>query len=151
LRSQLKPTRLHEFRGDSNRPDVTRSFPYNALDKVEAYVKELRSQRFRPEAKQGDDTWEVRVRDKGYPQQNITCPSRKEAEALVKKLDAERSPPSSFSTTPFAKRWRIIDSTARSGEAGRNPVVPTESPPTFGLLVGGAVSSGTLVLAICTY
>lgn len=48
-----------------NRPDVTRSFPYNALNKVEAYVKELRSQRFRPEAKQGDDTWEVRFREKG--------------------------------------------------------------------------------------
>ena len=49
-----------------NRPDVTRFFPYNALDKVEAYVRELRSQGLRPAAKQGDDTWEVRVRDKGY-------------------------------------------------------------------------------------
>ncbi|MBN9373629.1 site-specific integrase [Hydrogenophaga sp.] len=74
-----------------NRPDVTRFFPYNALGKVEAYVKELRSQGLRPAAKQGDDTWEVRVRDKGYPSQNITCHSRKEAETLVKKLDAERS------------------------------------------------------------
>lgn len=73
------------------RHDITRSFPYNALDKVEAYVKELRSRGLRPEAKQGDDTWEVRVRDKGYPPQNITCHSRQEAEALVKKLDAERS------------------------------------------------------------
>ena len=74
-----------------NRPDVTRSFPYNALEKVKAYFEELRSRRLRPAAKQGDDTWEVRVRDKGYPAQNITCHSRKEAEDLVKKLDAERS------------------------------------------------------------
>lgn len=74
-----------------NRPDLTRSFSYNALDKVEAYVAELRGHGLRPKAAQGDDTWEVRVRDKGYPAQNITCHSRKEADALVKKLDAERS------------------------------------------------------------
>ena len=74
-----------------NRRDLTRSFSYNALDKVEAYVGELRSKGFRPKAEQGDDTWEVRFREKGYPTQNITCPSRKEAEALVKKLESERS------------------------------------------------------------
>ncbi len=74
-----------------NRPDVTRFFSYNALDKVEGYVGELRSKGFRPKAEQGDDTWEVRSREKGYPTQNITCPSRKEAEALVKKLESERS------------------------------------------------------------
>lgn len=74
-----------------NRNDLTRSFSYNALDKVEAYVGELRSKGFRPKAEQGDDTWEVRFREKGYPTQNITCPSRKEAEALVKKLESERS------------------------------------------------------------
>lgn len=62
-----------------------------------------------------------------------------------------RSPPSGSSTTPFAKRSRIIDSTARSGAAGSKPVEPTESPPAFGLLVGGTFSSGTLVLSICTY
>lgn len=39
-----------------NRPDVTRSFSYNALDKVEAYVGELRSKGLRPKAAQGDDT-----------------------------------------------------------------------------------------------
>lgn len=74
-----------------NRPDVTRSFSYNALDKVEAYVAELRGHGLRPKAAQGDDTWEVRFREKGYPSQNITCPSRKEAEALVQKLNSERS------------------------------------------------------------
>lgn len=62
-----------------------------------------------------------------------------------------RSPPSGSSTTPFTKRSRIIASTARSGAACSNPAEPTESPPAFGLLVGGAFSSGTLVLAICTY
>ncbi|WP_397534116.1 hypothetical protein [Roseateles sp.] len=35
-----------------NRPDVTRSFSCNALDKVEAYVGELRSKGFRPKAEQ---------------------------------------------------------------------------------------------------
>lgn len=74
-----------------NRRDLTRSFSYNALDKVEAYVAELRGNGLRPKATQGDDTWEVRFREKGYPSQNITCPSRKEAEALVQKLNSERS------------------------------------------------------------
>ncbi len=48
-----------------NRHDLTRSFSYNALDKVEAYVGELRGKGFRPKAEQGDDTWEVRFREKG--------------------------------------------------------------------------------------
>ena len=57
-----------------NRNDLTRSFSYNALDKVEAYVAELRSKGFRPKAEQGDDTWEVRFREKGYPRhRHLLC------------------------------------------------------------------------------
>lgn len=74
-----------------NRPDDTRYFPFNALDKVEAYVNELRAKGLRPQAKQGEDTWEARMRQKGYPPQNVTFQSLKNAEAFVKKLESERS------------------------------------------------------------
>lgn len=72
------------------------------------------------------------------------------ATSIFVPANEKRSPPSGSSITPFAKRSRIIDSTARNGAAGSKPVVPTERPPAFGLLVGGVFSSGTLVLSICT-
>lgn len=75
-----------------NRADLTRSFPYNALEEVEVYVHHVRETfKLKPIAKQGEDTWEVRLRQKGYPSQNVTFHSRKDAEAFVKKLESERS------------------------------------------------------------
>jgi integrase len=74
-----------------NRPSDTRYFPFNATDKAQAYVSELRKQGFRPKAKQEEDTWEVRIRQKGYPSQNVTFQSERDAKAFAAKLDSERS------------------------------------------------------------
>lgn len=64
------------------------------------------------------------------------------ATSIFEPANEMRSPPSGSSTTPFGKRLRIIESTARSGAAGSNPVEPTESPPTFGLLHGRSCRQG---------
>lgn len=75
-----------------NRPDLTRHFPFTALDDAEAYADHVRGVlKLRPFIRQEQDTWEVRVRQKGYPSQNLTCSSEKAALAFVKKVEAERS------------------------------------------------------------
>lgn len=73
------------------RADLARSFPFDALDPVQSYVDELRSKGFKPTAKQASDTWEVRIRQKGFPSQNLTFKSYARAQTFIKKVESERS------------------------------------------------------------
>ena len=74
-----------------NLANLTRAFPFDALDAVQAYVDELRRIGYKPTAKQEEDTWEVRIRRKGSPSQSVTFRSRKQAETCIKKVGAELS------------------------------------------------------------
>jgi integrase len=65
-------------------------FPFHRLEAAKSYYAELTSQKLRPELGQLEDTFEVRIRQKGYPDQNHTCGSLEEAETVVARIEAER-------------------------------------------------------------
>jgi integrase len=74
-----------------NRKDLDRSFPYSQTKKVEQYVGDLRRQGFRPRIERADDTYFVRIRQKGYPVLQRTVASLEEAEALVNRITVQRN------------------------------------------------------------
>ncbi|MEX3944824.1 tyrosine-type recombinase/integrase [Paraburkholderia sp. BR10937] len=74
-----------------NRADLDRSFPYNQTKKVEQYVADLRGQGFKPRIERADDTYFVRIRQKGYPELQRTVGSLEEAEALVNRIACQRN------------------------------------------------------------
>jgi integrase len=73
-----------------NRGDLTRHFSFNQVKQLEAYVAELRSQQLKPHVNQLDESWLVRIREKGHKPQNATFRSRQEAEQFLAQTDAER-------------------------------------------------------------
>lgn len=73
-----------------NRDDLTAYFPFNQLPAVEACMRALRAQGFKPSVKQLDESWLVRVRTKGQKEQSATFPTLMEAEGFIKRLDEER-------------------------------------------------------------
>ncbi|HEY0954555.1 MAG TPA: hypothetical protein VGE36_07355 [Roseateles sp.] len=68
----------------------TRYFSHDQLEAVEAYVQELRGQKYKPNVKQLDDCWLARIRTKGQKEQTATFSSEKEAEHFIKHVEAER-------------------------------------------------------------
>lgn len=74
-----------------NRDDLVALFPFNKLDAVEAYMAELRSQHLKPRVEQLEDSWLVRIREKGHKPLSITFSTRKEAEGYVLRTTEERS------------------------------------------------------------
>ncbi len=75
----------------AKRDDLTRSFPYTALKAVKAYVDELKGQKLKPRVDQEETNIQVRVRNKGHRAQMVTFSSMGEADAFVKKVEAERT------------------------------------------------------------
>lgn len=73
-----------------NVPDVTRHFPYDQLEAVDACMQELRAQGYKPKVKQLDESWLVRIRTKGQKDQTATFPSLKQSEAFIKRVEEER-------------------------------------------------------------
>ncbi|MDR3452869.1 MAG: site-specific integrase [Rhodoferax sp.] len=70
--------------------ELEKSFPYDAHDKLKAYVKSLREQGFKPKLVQLATSFLVRVRRTGYPDQSITFGSREEAEAFDARVKADQ-------------------------------------------------------------
>ncbi|REE17156.1 integrase [Paraburkholderia sp. BL27I4N3] len=73
-----------------NREDLERTFPYSQTKKVEQYVGDLRRQGFKPRIERADDTYFVRIRQKGYPELQRTVGSLEEAETLVNRIASQR-------------------------------------------------------------
>lgn len=73
-----------------NKPDVTRHFSFDKLDAVEAYMKELRGQSFKPRVVQLDESWLVRIRDKGHKPLEATFSSEAAAIQFIDKTTEER-------------------------------------------------------------
>ena len=49
-----------------NKPDLTQHFSFSKVAAVEAYMKELRAQGYKPRAEQLDESWLVRIRERGH-------------------------------------------------------------------------------------
>ena len=74
-----------------NNDALTKHFPYNRLEAVQAYRDGLRRQSYKPRVDQLDESWLVRIRQTGYPKLQKTFSSEAAAEAFVKKVEAERA------------------------------------------------------------
>lgn len=72
------------------RDDLYREYPYNKLAEAKAYCRELVAQGFKPRLAQLDDTFAIRIRQKGHRPLNITARSAQEAEDIVNRIEAER-------------------------------------------------------------
>jgi hypothetical protein len=73
-----------------NKPDVTRHFSFDKLDAVEAYMKELRARSLKPKVVQLDESWLVRIRDKGHKPLEATFSSEAAAIQFIDKTTEER-------------------------------------------------------------
>ncbi len=74
-----------------NRDDLTRHFSFNQLDDVEAYMAEKRKQHLKPRVEQLDESWLVRIREKGHKTLSATFKTRKDAEGFIARTTEERS------------------------------------------------------------
>ena len=74
-----------------NRDDLTQHFSFNNLDEVEAYMAQLRVQHLKPRVEQLDESWLVRIREKGHKLVTATFKTRKEAEGFIARTAEERS------------------------------------------------------------
>jgi hypothetical protein len=68
-----------------------RAFPYSARAAVEAYVATLRADGHRPRVARADDCFEVRIRQKGFPELHTTVASEDEATTLIAVIDGQRA------------------------------------------------------------
>ncbi len=73
-----------------NKPELTKYFSFSKLAEVEAYMKDLRSQDFKPKAVQLDESWLVRIRDRGHKPLEATFSSEAAASQFVDKVTEER-------------------------------------------------------------
>jgi integrase len=73
-----------------NNDALTREFPYSQLADASAYLSELRRQKFKPSLRQLEDTIAIRLRQKGYPNVNLTVHSVQEATDLIAQIESER-------------------------------------------------------------
>jgi hypothetical protein len=74
-----------------NRDDLTQHFSFNKLDDVEAYMAKLRVQHLKPRVEQLDESWLVRIREKGHKPLSPSFKTRKEAESFIARTAKERS------------------------------------------------------------
>ena len=73
-----------------NRDDLLKHFPYNKLAAVEAYMNALREMGYKPRADQLDESWTVRIREKGHKPIAETFGSQEAATGFVDKVTEER-------------------------------------------------------------
>jgi integrase len=74
----------------ARRPDLARTYPYNAEKKADTYVAQLTAQGHRPKLSQLNDRFEVKIRQKTGKNQYITVTSYDEAELVVNQIESER-------------------------------------------------------------
>ena len=73
-----------------NRPDLTRHFAFSKFKDVETYVAELRQQHLKPRVEQLDESWLVRIREKGHKPVFASFKARIDAEGYIARTTEER-------------------------------------------------------------
>ncbi len=73
-----------------NREDLTQTFTHSAFKAVKAYVEQLKGQGFKPKASRLNDSFAVRVRQVGYPDQTLFAASESEAVEIQQRIESER-------------------------------------------------------------
>lgn len=73
-----------------NRDDLTKTFTYTAKKAVQAYLRELRDQGFKPKLSTLDDCYAVRIRQIGYADQCLFASSAEEAVEIKQQIESER-------------------------------------------------------------
>ena len=73
-----------------NRDDLTLHFPFNKLQAVKAYRDKLLEQRLKPRIEQLDESWLVRIREKGHKPLFASFVSHEEAKGFVARTTEER-------------------------------------------------------------
>lgn len=73
-----------------NRSDLTRTFIHSAVKAVQAYIEELKAKGFRPKVSRLNDSFAVRVRQVGYPDQTLFADSEDEAVEIQQRIESER-------------------------------------------------------------
>jgi integrase len=73
-----------------NRDDLTLTFTHSAVKAVKAYVEELKAQGFKPKLSRLNDSFAVRVRQVGYPDQTLFAASEDEAVEIQQRVESER-------------------------------------------------------------
>jgi len=73
-----------------NRPDLSRTFPNNRPKAVTAYVAQLKAEGFKPRRSSLDDSYAVRIRQVGYPDQCLFATSEQEAIDIKQRIESER-------------------------------------------------------------
>lgn len=74
-----------------NRDDLTKHFSFNKPNHAKSYMAKLRDQHFKPRVEQLDESWLVRIREKGHKALSGTFKTRKEAETFIARTTEERS------------------------------------------------------------
>ena len=73
-----------------NKPDLTQHFSFSKVAAVEAYMKELRAQGYKPRAEQLDESWLVRIRERGHKPLEATFESETAATQFIEKTTCAR-------------------------------------------------------------
>lgn len=73
-----------------NRDDLTLTFTHSAVKAVKTYVEELRAKGFKPKVSRLNDSFAVRVRQVGYPDQTLFAASEDEAVEIQQRIESER-------------------------------------------------------------
>lgn len=73
-----------------NRHDLTLTFSHSGVKAVKAYVEELKAKGFKPKASRLNNSFAVRVRQVGYPDQTLFAASEDEAVEIQQRVESER-------------------------------------------------------------
>lgn len=68
-----------------------RDFPYSARDAVRSYVNTLRTDGLKPHVARTDDCYEVRIRNKGFPELHTTVATEEAADKLIAFIEGQRA------------------------------------------------------------
>lgn len=73
-----------------NRDDLTKTFTYSAVKAVKSYIADLKDKGFKPKASRLNDSFAVRIRQVGYPDQCLFAATEQEAIDIQQRMESER-------------------------------------------------------------
>lgn len=73
-----------------NRDDLTKTFSYSAVKAVKAYIAEQKDKGYKPKASRLNDSFAVRIRQVGYPDQCLFAATEEEAIDIQQRIESER-------------------------------------------------------------
>lgn len=73
-----------------NRPDLTKTFEYNADKAIQAYLAQLKTQGYKPQRESLEDRYAIRARQVGYPNLCLYASSVQEAIEIKERVERER-------------------------------------------------------------